>query len=60
MLHTMTNEQLDKRIRALLVAAWRRARTGAKRRWRQQAISGLNHASWRAERVILSNLAAAR
>lgn len=40
------------RIKALTTAAWRRARIGIKRRDRQQAISILNRASWRAERVL--------
>lgn len=43
---------LDARIRSLIAAAWRRARINEKRRDRQQAISILNRASWRAERVL--------
>lgn len=49
----MTPAALDTRIRALICAAWRRTRIGEKRRPRQRAISILNRASWRAERVLL-------
>lgn len=48
-----TDADLDTRIRSLITAAWRRAGVGMKRRPRQQAISILNRAGWRAERVLL-------